>query len=697
LADVGTVLSPVLTRSQPGAEALARTTNGFTFLQEAATIDLKRVGKSNDALRRRTAAQSTSPMSFAQQRPWLLEQLIPGTPAYNSSVGLRVSGPLDSAALERAFHHLIARHEALRTAIVTFDGSPILAVAATANWSLSIVKPAGRSSRAEERAARRLFLRDARKSFDLTRPPLLRATLIRLRSEENILITTIHHIVTDWQSTEVLINELWAHYHADLAGDAASGLAQVAQYSEFAEWQRQHLNAEGRTHLEGYWLPQLADPPVLKLPIDRPRSPVQSFRGGIRYFRSSKTPAAALIHFSAAQRATPFIVLLAAWSLVLHWYAGVTDLLVGVPLANRRNPRFVRCVGFVANTVVIRVKLEHDPTFLDLVGRVRDAAVEAHAHEDVPFEMLAELVASPRDPSRSRLFQVMFAQLDDIDEAQPMPGIRTKRLRRADSGTETFDLSMAVAVRPDGIQGFLKYDAALFERQTIGHLVWLFQKLILDIVRDPAQRLSQFDPRHWARSRPRHAPECPRCQGQWPQSVDAAGAAAAREPRIDTRRIETELEQHPAVGGRSVVVAEFLPNGGQQLVAYVLPNGQSPVNPAAVQATLEAALPRELVPDRIFFAATSSGIVLGGQESGLAGAIRETERRLSALYGELLEITPPLASADFFNLGGDSLLAVRLMARIQAEFLTAVPLSLILQCPTIERLAIAIAAIRPSG
>jgi amino acid adenylation domain-containing protein len=449
-------------------------------------------------LQRKGVEFNAFPLSFAQQRLWFLDQLEPGSAMYTIPAAASLAGPLNVTALHRALNEVIRRHEALRTTFVTVDGRPLQVVAPTLAVPLPVVDlqqgasdvPLSACERA--RAAQRLLTEEARRAFDLTRGPLLRAVLLRLSEAEHILLLTMHHIVSDGWSIGVLIRELTTLYEAISTGITAPLHDLPVHYADFAQWQREWLQGAVLEGLLSYWKQQLAGAPfVLQLPTDHPRPPVQSFQGARHCLTLSSPLTAALRALSRREGVTLFMTLLAAFKTLLYRYTGQEDLLVGSPIANRNRAETEALIGFFVNTLVLRTDLSGNPRFTQLLGRVRDTALEAYAHQDLPFEKLVEELRPERSLSHAPLFQIMFAL-----QSAPMPVLElpdlTASLLQIDYGVAKFDLTLDLSETPQGLSGWFEYNTTLFDAATIGRTAEHFRTLLEGIVADPEQHLSDL-------------------------------------------------------------------------------------------------------------------------------------------------------------------------------------------------------------
>ena len=329
------------------------------------------------------------PTSFAQQRLWFVHQWEPGTPLYNIPCSFRLTGRLDVAALEQSFNELVRRHESLRTSFSDVDGQPVQVITPSLTVTLLVVDLSSIPGAEHESEALRLATEEARRPFDLTQVPLLRASVLQMAEQEHVLLLTLHHIVSDGWSMGVLFRELSALYNAFSTGKPSPLAELPLQYPDFAVWQRQWLQGEVLEGQLSYWKKQLAKAPaVLDLPTDRPRPPVQTYRGARQSLVLSQALTSRLKAISRQESVSLFMTLLAAFQTLLYRYTQCDDILVGSPIAGRNRTDIEGLIGFFVNTLVLRTDLSGDPSFRELLGRVRKLALDAYAHQDLPFEKL---------------------------------------------------------------------------------------------------------------------------------------------------------------------------------------------------------------------------------------------------------------------------------------------------------------------
>ncbi len=438
------------------------------------------------------------PLSFAQQRMWFLYQLEPDDVSYNIPGALRLIGDFDVRAFARAINEIVRRHESLRTTFSIEEGEAVQAIAEALEIAAPIIDLCKLPREQREAQARRLLNEEARRSFDLATGPLLRASILDLGisettgESEHIVAFTLHHIVSDGWSRGVLIREFVALYEAFVTGRPSPLPGLTIQYADYAAWQRNWLQGEILERQLAYWREALAGAPTgIDLPTDRPRPAVQGRAGATYEFDLPKDLTEHLRSLGRKEGATLFMVLLAAFQLLLSRYSGQKDICVGTPVANRRRVELEGLIGFFANTLVLRGDLAGDPSFSTFLGRVRETALGAQAHQDLPFERLVEELQPVRDMSRSPLFQVMFVLQNAPTRELTLPGMRLEPLE-LESGTAKFDLILALAESDDGLSGSIEYQTALFDATTIARLALNFGVLLDGIVARPEARIGDL-------------------------------------------------------------------------------------------------------------------------------------------------------------------------------------------------------------
>jgi amino acid adenylation domain-containing protein/non-ribosomal peptide synthase protein (TIGR01720 family) len=439
-------------------------------------------------LRRKLSEVRTRPVSFAQERLWFLYQLSPHSPFYNVSFALRLSGVLDVPALQVSLNEIVRRHESLRTTFAVSAGQPVQVIAPAQPVLLPITDLHHLPDAPRQAEACRLATVEAQRPFDLEQGPLLRLGLLRLAAQEHVLLLTMHHIITDGWSLGVFVRELGALYSASIAGRSAPLSPLPLQYADYAVWQRQWLQGELLERQLAFWNKQLAGVPVLALPTDRPRPATQNYRGAGHSVLIQKEISDGVQALCRGEGVTPFMLLLAAFQVLLARTSGQDDIAVGTPLANRSRAELEGLIGFFVNTLVLRTDLSGNPPFRTLLQRLRETALGAYAHPDVPFEKLVAELRPQRDPSHNPLFQVMFA-LQNMPLARlDLPGLTISRLETEEISS-TFDLSLSLRETPQGLAGWCEYDTDLFDKPTIVRMLGHYERLLEGIVANPARRI----------------------------------------------------------------------------------------------------------------------------------------------------------------------------------------------------------------
>src|SRR5689334_18531349 len=448
----------------------------------------------------RRASDGPVPLSFAQQRLWFLDQLEPGSTAYNMPTGLRLLGKLNVTALERSFTEVMRRHEVLRTRFESVAGTPVQVLMPAEPVHLPVVDL--RAIAVGERAAivRQMAVEEAQRVFDLSRGGLLRQTLLRLEAEEHVLLFTMHQIVSDGWSMEILTRAVGALYAVYASGGESALPELPIQYADYAVWQREWLQGEVLEQQLGYWRKQLdGAPAVLELPTDHPRSTQQSEREASLRMQLSAEVTAGLKQLNQREGVTLFMTLLAAWQLLLARYSRQSDVVVGTPVANRTRSEVEGLIGFFVNTLVLRTEVSSELGGRELLARVREVCLGAYAHQEVPFEMLVEQLRPERQMSHTPLFQVMINLLNvstnDGSSARPVGRLDQLRLESLSFGeglVAKFDLTLSAQEQNEHLSLALGYNRALFDKATISRMLRHFQNLLASIVAQPEQRVSEL-------------------------------------------------------------------------------------------------------------------------------------------------------------------------------------------------------------
>lgn len=455
-------------------------------------IGTRKPGRGRAPIVARHSPTEPVPLSFAQQRLWILNQLAPGNPFYNVDLAIPLMMRLDEDVLRRSLHEIVRRHEALRTTFEPVDGEPLQRIHAELSLPLPVIdlRPLPDAERDEE--ALRLAAEEARRPFDLHTPPLVRTTLLRLGDEHYVFLLTMHHIVCDGWSMAIFFHELMTLYGAFSEGQPSPLPDLVIQYADFSVWQRRWLKGGELDTQLAYWTRQLAGAPVLELPTDRRRPAAGTFQGALHWFALPASLQAALRAIGQEDGATLFMTMLAAFQVLLHRYTGQDEIVVGSPIANRTRPEIEGLIGFFVNSLVLRTDLTGSPTFREVLRRVREMALAAYNHQDLPFERLVEELQPERDATRNPLYQVSF-QLFTAQSASPMPqdsgsgsGARSgASYLEVDRGTANLDLALDMSDTPDGFYGRLEYSTDLFDADRIARMAGHFATLLEGVAADP--------------------------------------------------------------------------------------------------------------------------------------------------------------------------------------------------------------------
>ncbi|BAY15305.1 AMP-dependent synthetase and ligase [Anabaenopsis circularis NIES-21] len=419
------------------------------------------------------------PLCLAQERLWFLEQLEPGNPFYNVAIAIQLNGTLNITILQQSLNAIVQRHESLRTSFTSIAGQPVPIIHPCVDVQLAI------EDCTIWKSIEILIQEEAQKPFDLSQAPLLRAKLLCLSANQHLLLLTTHHIISDGWSVGVLIQELATVYQAFIEGKAFPLAELPIQYADFAYWQRQWLQQEVLKTQLNYWLQQLNNiPALLQLPTDRPRPSVQSFMGKKHTLTLPQHLSAAVKDFSQQEGVTVFMTFLATFQTLLYSLSHQEDIVVGSPVAGRNHSKTQGLIGFFINTLVLRTNLSGNPTFRELLGRVKKVAIEGYIHQDVPFEKLVEELQPKRNLSYNPLFQVMF-----IFQNTKIPSIELPELtwkpQEVDSGTSKFDLKLSIWENAANFQGSIEYQTDLFNAATISRMANHFELLLQTIVNQP--------------------------------------------------------------------------------------------------------------------------------------------------------------------------------------------------------------------
>jgi amino acid adenylation domain-containing protein len=429
------------------------------------------------------------PLSFSQKRLWFLDQLEPGR-HYNDHFHLRFQGPLNAHVLERSLNEIVQRHEVLRASFVVQNGEPVQRIAPALNVALPLVDLTSMAEADRMQEALRIALEDGKTLFNLSEGPVFRTRLVRLGKCDHLLLLTLHHIAIDGWSRGVFLKELMALYDAFNQGQPSPLPPLTIQYADFAEWQQQFVQEEALVKQLDYWKQQLTNAPaLLEWPTTFPRPAVQSFRGARKAIQISKSTSHALAALSKQEGCTLFMTLLAAFQVIAARYTGQEDIIVGSPIANRNRAEIEGLIGYFLNTLTLRANLSGNPTFREVMSRVREVSLAAYANQDVPYEKLVEELRPARDQSYNPVFQTMF-----VFQNAPAPALKTNDLVispfEIDAGISKFDLTMNLEDSPDGICGWIEYATDLFDDAAIDRLIGHYKTVLAAAVENPDRPIS---------------------------------------------------------------------------------------------------------------------------------------------------------------------------------------------------------------
>ncbi|WP_158623685.1 non-ribosomal peptide synthetase [Corallococcus llansteffanensis] len=472
--------------------------------QELLLRKLRKTAPPAASIPRRASGLSTVGLSFAQQRLWFLEALEPGSARYNLPAAVRLEGVLDVGVLEGCFQTLVRRHEALRTVFRSGADGPEQVIAPAGTMALPVSDLTGVPAEAREAEVRRCIQEEAGRAFDLLQGPLLRGRLLKLGAGEHVLVLTMHHIVSDGWSMGVLIREVALLYAAGVSGQPSPLPELPLQYADYAVWQREWMRGEVLEKQLAWWRLELTGAPqALELPTDHARPEVQGFRGASVPVRLPRALSDAVKALAQREHATPYMVLLSAYAVLLGRYAGQDDVSIGCPIAGRGRQELEGLIGFFVNTLVLRARLSLAPSFRALLAQVRETTHGAYAHQDVPFEKLVEELRPQRSLDRAPLVQVVLSLQNAPTSAVSLPGLRLEPLV-PDTEAVKFELGLSLAETDDGFSGAFEYSTELFDAATVERMAARFQALLTRAVARPELPLSRLsllteDERHQVR------------------------------------------------------------------------------------------------------------------------------------------------------------------------------------------------------
>ncbi len=614
-----------------GARALLSARKGeiIAFLDQQAVPAVV-----ESALRRIAPAQPGTPvpLSFAQRRLWVQTQLDDTSTAYNMRIALALHGELDVAALEGAVAALVRRHAVLRTAFTTRAGEPVQIVAEDA--ALAVTRLDLRGLTASERAAEldRIMERAARTPFDLARPPLIRIGLVAMAPGEHVLLVTLHHLVGDGVSLAILAGEIRELYAAALDGRAPRLPELPVQYTEFATWQRQTLDDERLAALRRHWVDTLTGaPPLLELPTDRPRTASIDPRGETHSFHLPAELADELRALARAGGTTLFMTLLAGFAAVMARYSNQSDLVIGCPFSLRTHDELEPLIGMFVNSLAMRIRVQDNPTFRDLLAHVRDVASDAYTHGELPLDQLVEALHPERSPSHHPIYQTMFIHDNAPATLPELAGLRFDILAHSEFDAK-FDLMLSMSEVPDGIRGVWEYRAALFDRATIQRATAHLGEVLRAMVTDPGGPVMQAplmtaDERHQTLEVWSHNGRAPRIERTLLELIDQQIAAAPGAPAVrvaDTavsyadldrraRQLARHLRQLGVRAGDRVAV--LLPRSVELLAGLL-----AVLRAGAAYIPLDPSYPGARIADALDDAGPAALVTTAALAAGLPGA-----------------------------------------------------------------------------
>jgi amino acid adenylation domain-containing protein len=526
----------------------------------------------------RDSTRQAAPLSFGQERLWFLDRYSPGDPVYNSSVVFRLSGVLDQTALEKSLNEIVRRHEVLRTTFGVSSGQPVQIIAPSLALPLPVVDLTTWPGGEREAEALRLISDEMRLPFDLAKGPLLRASLFRLDGQEHLFCLVMHHIVNDAWSRAVFFRELGTIYDAFSRGEPSPLPELSIQYADYAVWQREWLEGHELEQKATYWKQQLDAAAMLELPTDYSPPAVQTHRGAQQTLELPASLARAVQALCQQHGATPYMVLLAAFSLLLHRYSGQDDIVVGAPVAGRMRPELEPLIGFFVNSLVLRIDLSGNPTFLELLERVRRVTLEALAHQDLPFEKLLEELRVERDPGRTPLFRV-FLNMHNVEAVDlKLRGVSVESVSLPVAHAN-FDLSVYALQHGGTIRLDLVYNSDLFAPARVREMAAQYEHLLFQIAADPGQGISGFDLLTPSAMQVLPDPKRPQ-SAQWYGPIHSKVTENARQ----------NPQQLAVVDARESWTYGELDRGSNQLADYLLAGGIGPGGIVAIYGQRSASL-----------------------------------------------------------------------------------------------------------
>ena len=443
-------------------------------------------------LEKKARAPKRAPLSLGQERLWFIDQLTPGNSAYNMFAAVRLKGDFNVTALEKSFNEIIRRHEILRTSFPSLDGTPVQVIAAAATLTLPLFDLSSLPEEEREAEAKRLAQEESHRPFVLAEAPLLRATVLRLGDQEHAVLVTMHHIVSDGWSLDIFMREMRILYQAFRAYQDSPLAELPLQFSDFAKWQREWLRGEVLESLLSYWKSKLEGIPLLlNLPTDHPRPLMKGFRGAGRGLRISGDLWEALKEFNRREGVTMFMTLLSAFQTLLYRYSAQDDINVGIPISGRQRLETQSLIGFFLNTLVIRARFKDELTFRDVLRQTKESVLEAHEHQDLPFEKLVEALHPKRSLSYEPIMQVAFVFVVALSKDENASELKAESLSTRND-TAKYDVTLYVQEAMDTCMLDIQYSADLFDAATIARMLSHYEVILREIVANPGQQISKL-------------------------------------------------------------------------------------------------------------------------------------------------------------------------------------------------------------
>ena len=659
-----------------------------------------------------TSRSEDLPLTFAQEQIWFLNRLAPEDVSYNVPRAARLKGPLNVSLLEKVFTEIVRRHEILRTTFPSVAGRPVQVVHPPQHVNIDVIDLRSLPADAREAEAMSLVCEQAQQPFDLQRGPLLRLTLLRLDAEDHVLSLIEHHLVLDGWAQSVLLNEFLALYEAYATGNPSPLSELTRQFADFAHWQRQWVQGDVLAEQLAYWKRQLAGvPPVLSL-TDRPRPPVQNFKGAQEAFDLPAALCAELRALSRREGVTLFMTLLAAFKTLLYRYSHQPDICVGTGVANRRMVEAEALLGMIVNTIVLRTDLSGDPTFEELLGRVRETCLGAYAHQDAPFEKVVEVLNPERSLSHPPVFQIVFSLLDTPLPEINLPGVEMSMLEVHNSSSK-FDLEVLMVPHAEqsdeAITVTWTYSTALFDTEIIKRMIDQYRELLETVVRHPSTSIARLglvtqDERRHLLSLSRGAlPDLPRdstvhslFDGQAAYATEATayvlevggmeltGIGMVGELYVGGEGVARGHRDRPDLSAERFVPDPFSEDDGAMLYRTEhLARWRS-------DGVLELVGGLDQQAKACGFAIETNEVGLDDNNLGYVAPRTPIEEQVAGIWAEVMGRKPPGVFDNFFDLGGHSLMGMQIISRVNEELAVELPLRRLFQSPTVAGMVKAI-------